>query len=396
VKALLCENVHPEGVRLLRQRGFEVETRDGALGEDDLAAALAGVDLLGIRSTTTVSRRVLEQATSLKAIGAFCIGTNQIDLDAATVAGVAVFNAPYSNTRSVVELAVAEIIALARHLTDQTAAMHAGVWHKSARGSHEVRGRTLGIVGYGSIGSQLSVMAEALGLQVYYFDLVDRLALGNARRCGSLDELLGAVETVSVHVDGRPENRGLFSDEQFARMRPRSLFLNLSRGHVVDDAALARHLTSGHLAGAALDVYPTEPKTNGEEFVSVLRGLPNVILTPHVGGSTEEAQEDIGTFVAGKLADYAEAGSTILSVNLPQVAPARTAGRRIVHLHANVPGVLAKVNTVLAEVGANIVAQTLATRGQVGYAVLDIDGAVGPEVLGALRALPETVRVEAR
>ncbi len=396
MKALLCENVHPEGVRLLRRRGFDVETRDGALREDELAAALAGVDLLGIRSTTNVTSRVLAQAPSLKAIGAFCIGTNQIDLDAATAAGVAVFNAPYSNTRSVVELAVAEIIALARHLTDQTAAMHAGVWHKSARGSHEVRGRTLGIVGYGSIGSQLSVMAESLGMQVYYVDLVDRLALGNARRCGSLEELLDAVETVSVHVDGRPENRGLFSDAQFARMRPRSLFLNLSRGHVVDDAALARHLTSGHLAGAALDVYPSEPKTNGQEFESPLRGLPNVILTPHVGGSTEEAQEDIGTFVAGKLADYADAGSTTLSVNLPQVAPARSAGRRIVHLHANVPGVLAKVNTVLAELGANIVAQTLATRGQVGYAVLDVDGVVGPDVLDALGALPETMRVEAR
>ena len=396
MRALLCENIHPEGARILRERGFEVETLTDALGEDDLIAALGGVDLLGIRSATNVTGRVLAAAPQLKAVGAFCIGTNQIDLDAATASGVAVFNAPYSNTRSVVELAIGEIIAMARHLTDHSAAMHAGVWNKSAKGSHEIRGRSLGIVGYGSIGSQLSVVAESLGMRVYFHDLVDRLALGNARRCGSLEELLATVETVTLHVDGRPGNRGFFGEEQFAAMRPRSLFLNLSRGFVVDVDALERHLRSGHLAGAALDVYPSEPKSNAEEFVSGLRGVPNVILTPHVGGSTEEAQVDIGAFVAGKLADYALGGGTILSVNLPEVQPAGVGERRIVHLHLNVPGVLAKVNTLLAGAGANIEAQTLATRGQVGYAVLDLDHPPTPDVLDALRALPETIRVETR
>nr|NLI50982.1 phosphoglycerate dehydrogenase [Propionibacterium sp.] len=396
MKALLLENIHPEGVRILRDRGFEVEVRDDALGEADLIEALRGVDVLGIRSTTQVTAAALRAAPRLQAIGAFCIGTNQIDLQAATAAGVAVFNAPYSNTRSVVELAVAEIIALARRLVDQSAFMHAGVWNKSARGSHEVRGRTLGIVGYGSIGSQLSVLAESLGMRVFFYDIVDRLALGNAVRCDSLEELLESVETVSVHVDGRPANRNLFGDAEFARMRPRSLFLNLSRGFVVDDEALARHLRSGHLAGAALDVFPSEPKANDEEFVSPLRGLPNVILTPHVGGSTLEAQANIGQFVAGKLAEFVASGTTVLSVNLPQVQAGPPGERRLLHLHANVPGVMATINRIVAEVGANVDAQQLATRGEVGYAVLDIDADASEDVLAALRAMPEAIRVELR
>lgn len=396
MKALLLENIHPEGVRVLRARGFEVETREGALAEGDLIAALAGVDLLGLRSTTHVTRRVIESAPQLKAIGAFCIGTNQIDLEAATAAGVAVFNAPYSNTRSVVELAIGEIIALARRLPDQTARMHAGVWRKSAEGSHEVRGRSLGIVGYGNIGSQLSVLAEALGMNVYFYDLVDKLALGNARRCDSLAELLGSVETVSLHVDGRAGNSRLFGDAEFAQMRPRSLLLNLSRGFVVDDEALARHLRSGHLAGAALDVYPSEPRTNAEEFSSPLRGLENVILTPHIGGSTQEAQENIGLFVAGKLADFARSGATTLSVNLPQLQVTHPQERRIVHVHANVPGVMATINRIVAEIGANVDAQQLATRGEIGYAVLDIDADASEDVLAALRSMPEAIRVELR
>ncbi len=396
MKALLLENIHPDGVRVLRERGFEVETRPDALGEAALIEALRDVDLLGIRSTTYVTAEVIRSAPRLRAIGAFCIGTNQIDVDAATAAGVAVFNAPYSNTRSVVELAVAEIIALARHLVDHTSQMHAGVWNKSARGSHEVRGRSLGIVGYGSIGAQLSVLAESLGMRVYFYDVVDKLALGNATRCGSLEELLDVAETVSLHVDGRPANRNLFGEAEFARMRPRSLFLNLSRGFVVDDEALARHLRSGHVAGAALDVFPTEPRTNDEGFASPLRGLPNVILTPHVGGSTQEAQANIGLFVAGKLADFVAAGATVLSVNLPAVQAAPPQERRILHLHANVPGVMATINRIVAEVGANVDAQQLATRGEVGYAVLDIDADASEDVLAALRAMPEAIRVELR
>ncbi len=394
MKALLLENIHPEGHRLLTDRGIEVETHVGALGEDDLIDALDGVDLLGIRSTTYVTPKVLAARPQVRAIGAFCIGTNQIALGEASARGVAVFNAPFSNTRSVVELVIAEIIALARHLTDNTADMHAGIWNKSAKGAHEIRGRTLGIVGYGNIGSQLSVVAESLGMRVLFYDTVDKLALGNARRVDSLAELLAEAETISLHVDGRPQNRGFFGEEQFAQMRPRSLFLNLSRGMVVDESALKRHLDSGHIAGAALDVFENEPKTNNEEFVSPLRGCRNVILTPHVGGSTEEAQKSIGRFVAGKLADFAENGATILSVNLPQVQATRPQGHRVMHLHRNVPGVLARVNTLLAEFGANIEGQTLATRGELGYVILDVAGDTDPQVFQALRDLPETIRVD--
>lgn len=394
MKVLLLENIHPVGVTLLRDRGYDVETRTGALNEDELIAALDGVALLGIRSATQVTRRVLESAPSLRAVGAFCIGTNQIALDAATEQGVAVFNAPYSNTRSVVELAIGEIISMARRLTDHNQRMHAGLWEKSAVGSHEVRGRTLGIVGYGNIGSQLSVVAEALGMHVYFYDAVDKLALGNAQRCGSLRELLGAAETITLHVDGRPTNRGIFGDEEFTAMRSRSLFLNLSRGFVVDSAALKRHLDSGHLAGAALDVYETEPRSNGQPFENPLRGTPNVILTPHIAGSTVEAQHNIGSFVAGKLADFAESGATVLSVNLPNVQAPIPVAHRIRHLHRNVPGVLAKLNTILADHGTNIDGQTLATRGETGYVVLDLVNAPNTGVVEALTALPETIRVD--
>ena len=396
MKALLLENIHPSGVRLLNDRGYEVETVSSALGEDDLIAALDGVDLLGIRSNTQLTKRVLDAAPGLRAVGAFCIGTNQIALDEATHRGIAVFNAPYSNTRSVVELAVGEIISMARHMTDHNARMHAGEWNKSAKGSHEIRGRSLGIVGYGNIGSQLSVVAESLGMRVLFYDIVDKLALGNARRMDSLEELLAEAETITLHVDGRAGNRGLWGEREFQMMRPRSLFLNLSRGFVVDTASLKRHLDSGHIAGAAIDVFETEPKKNGPYFESPLRGTPNVILTPHVAGSTEEAQENIGSFVAGKLADYAENGSTVLSVNLPAVAAQRPGARRIMHLHQNVPGVLAKINTIMAEHGTNIDGQTLATRGQVGYVVLDVSGELSDAVVEALTTMPEAIRVEVR
>jgi D-3-phosphoglycerate dehydrogenase len=305
-----------------------------------------------------------------------------------------VFNAPFSNTRSVVELVIAEIISLARHLTDKNALMHAGVWDKSAKGAHEVRGRTLGIVGYGNIGSQLSVVAESLGMRVYFYDVADKLALGNAHRCETLDELLGVAETVSLHVDGRPVNAGLFSAAEFAKMRPRSLFLNLCRGIVVDHEALREHLLSGHIAGAAVDVFPEEPKTAGDPFVSSLQGLPNVILTPHVGGSTEEAQQDIGRFVAGKLRDYAEVGNTTMSVNLPQVGTVDPGRRsRLLHVHRNVPGVLATVNGVLANFGVNIEGQILSTRGELGYVITDVGGELSPALIDKLESLPETVRL---
>ncbi len=394
VKVLLLENIHADGRDFLRGKGYQVETNTGALGEDELIEAIQGVHLLGIRSTTYITPRVLEAAPDLIAIGAFCIGTNQIDLPATTERGIAVFNAPYSNTRSVVELAIAEIISLARRLHEKSTDMHRGIWNKSAAGSHEVRGRTLGIVGYGNIGSQLSVVAEALGFKVIFFDIDDKLALGNAKRCSTLEELLAEADVVTLHVDGRPGNAGLFGEEQMSQMKPRALFLNLSRGIAVDTTALREHLESGHIAGAALDVFPVEPKRQGDPFESELRGIPNVILTPHVGGSTEEAQQDIGRFVASKLRSYAAFGSTSLSVNFPEMNLSADDSRtRLALVHQNAPGVLATINGLLGERGVNIEAQSLATRGQLGYVVTDVAEAVSADVLGELAALPETVRL---
>ncbi len=394
VRVLLLENIHTDGAEFLRGKGFQVETRDGALGEDDLIEAIQGVHLLGIRSTTYVTEKVLAAAPDLLAIGAFCIGTNQIDLAATTQRGVAVFNAPYSNTRSVVELAIAEIISLARRLHEKSTDMHAGVWNKSAAGSHEIRGRTLGIIGYGNIGSQLSVIAEALGLSVVFFDIDDKLALGNAKRCSTLEELLAVADVVTLHVDGRPGNAGLFGDDEMRQMKPRSLLLNLSRGIAVDTAALRRHIESGHIAGAAVDVFPIEPKRQGDAFESDLRGLKNVILTPHVGGSTEEAQQDIGRFVASKLRSYASFGGTSLSVNMPGInLPADTTKHRLALVHRNAPGVLARINGLLGEHGVNIEAQSLSTRGEIGYVLTDVAAEIGAEVLTELAKLPETVRL---
>jgi D-3-phosphoglycerate dehydrogenase len=388
VKVLLLENIHPAAVELLEDRGFEVELLAGSLGEDDLIAALAGVSMLGIRSNTNVTEKVLASAPELLAIGCFCIGTNQVDLAAAASRGVAVFNAPYSNTRSVVELVIAEIISLARRLPEKTQKMHDGVWDKSAKGSHEVRSRTLGIVGYGNIGTQLSNLAESMGMRVVFFDTADRPAHGNARRMRSLEELLAISDVVSLHIDGRPGNAGMFGAEQFAAMKPRAMFINASRGMVVDDLALRDHLLSGHIAGAALDVFPVEPKAQGDAFESVLRGLDNVILTPHVGGSTQEAQEEIGWFVSGKLASFALEGSTALSVNLPAVvAPALISGHRLGFLHRNVPGVLASVNALLAEEGDNVTGQLLSTRDEIGYVVTD---AAEPLSAGALDRLRDS------
>jgi D-3-phosphoglycerate dehydrogenase len=394
-KALLLENIHPVAASLLGRAGVEVTTRREALDEDDLIAALDGVELLGIRSKTQVTRAVVAARPELLAIGAFCIGTNQIALQAASRAGIAVFNAPYSNTRSVVELAVAEIIALTRRLTERDRSLHDGVWRKSAAGSHEVRGRTLGIVGYGNIGSQLSVLAESLGMTVVFYDVAEKLALGNARRVDSLDELLQIADVISLHVDGRSSNQGMIGPDEFAAMREGAVFINLSRGHVVELGALRQAVESGHLAGAAVDVFPAEPNASGDPFVSELRGLPNVILTPHVGGSTEEAQENIGRFVAGKLRDYWKTGSSSLSVNLPSLTLEGGArgDHRVAHLHRNIPGVLASINSALAGRGVNIVGQVLGTRDELGYAITDVGSPKDAESLEYLASLDETIRL---
>ncbi|MEN5073790.1 phosphoglycerate dehydrogenase [Isoptericola cucumis] len=396
LRALLLENVHPVAAQNLRDAGIEVVERSGALDENELIESLADVQILGIRSKTQVTRKVVENAPGLLAVGTFSIGTNQIDLAAAAAHGVAVFNAPYSNTRSVVELALAEIIALTRRLTVRDKALHDGVWDKTAEGAHEVRGRTLGIIGYGNIGSQLSVLAENLGMRVVFYDAAEKLALGNAHRVETLDELLAVADAVTIHVDGRPGNAGLFGADLFDRMKPGAIFLNLSRGFVVDVAALREHVLSGHLSGAAVDVFPTEPKKRGDGFASELRGLDNVILTPHVGGSTEEAQEAIGEFVSKKVRDYVQTGSTTLSVNLPNLQLEHTGVGRIMLLHRNVPGVLAAVNQVFADHGANIEAQMLATRGDLGYVVTDISDVTQRGASVKLQEMASTVRLRIR
>jgi D-3-phosphoglycerate dehydrogenase len=392
VKVLLLENIHSVAAEAFRDAGFEVDLRPGSMSGPELADALTGVSLLGIRSNTTITPEVLDAGKDLLAVGCFCIGTNQVDLPAAAERGVGVFNAPFSNTRSVVELVLGEIIALVRRLPEKNQRMHDGIWDKSARGSHEFRGRTLGIVGYGNIGTQLSNMAEAVGLRVIFYDTADRLAHGNARRVDSLEQLLAQADIVSLHVDGRPGNAGLFGAEQFAQMKPRSIFINASRGMVIDDQSLRENILSGHLAGAAIDVFPIEPKAQGDTFESPLRGLDNVILTPHVGGSTQEAQEEIGHFVAGKLLGFAGTGSTALSVNLPQVAPPPPPGAfRMGYLHTNTPGVLAGLNQCLLQAGVNVVGQALSTRGERGYVVTDTDDAIPEDALADLRRSPHTV-----
>jgi len=393
IKMLLLENIHPAAVERLEEEGYSVETLKGALDEDDLIAKIKGVHVLGIRSKTNVTERVLAEADRLLAIAAFCIGTNQIDLDAAAAKGVAVFNAPYSNTRSVVELAIGLTITLMRDVADKSAAMHLGKWNKSADGSRELRGKTLGIIGYGAIGSQLSVLAEALGMRVVFHDLSERLALGNARRMRSLEALLAEADVVTLHVDGRKENTNLIGPAEFQQMKPGTLFLNLSRGHVVNIGALSQAIQGGRIAGAALDVFPEEPRTNADPFESPLMGLKNVILTPHIGGSTEEAQEAIAEFAAERLLGYLNRGDTTFSVNLPNVQLAEvTGGHRILHIHRNQPGVMAELNRELAGAGLNILGQHLKTDERTGYVITDVDSDYDPVALKALKAVSGTLR----
>ncbi|MGC5626822.1 phosphoglycerate dehydrogenase [Georgenia sp. Z1344] len=394
-RALLLENPHSNADPVLRGAGLDIVRHPHAMSEDELDEALDGIEILGIRSQTQVTGRVLANHPQLLAVGAFSIGTNQIDTRAATRHGIAVFNAPFSNTRSVVELAVAEIIALTRRLTERDKSLHDGVWAKSAAGSHEVRGRTLGIVGYGNIGSQLSVIAEALGMHVIFYDTSEKLALGNARGTASLEELLAEADVVTLHVDGREGNAGMFGAAQFAAMKQGAAFLNLSRGFLVDYAALREHILDGSITGAAVDVFPDEPKSNGADFSSELRGLPNVILTPHVGGSTEEAQENIGHFVSGKLASYYRLGTTDLSVNLPRLTLETTGAtrHRLAYVHRNTPGVLALVNQTFAEAGANIEGQILGTSGETGYVITDISSEIPVAALSAMQSMEDTIRL---
>jgi len=392
IKVLLLENPDARAAELFRQEGYQVELVPGALDEDELIQRIEGVSILGIRSKTHVTARVLAAANRLIAIGAFCIGTNQIDLPEAMRRGVAVFNAPFSNTRSVVEMTLAELIVLARRIPEKNPKMHQGEWDKSAKGAFEVRGKTLGIIGYGNIGAQLSVVAEALGLKVLYYDIAEKLQLGNAVKVSSLEELLPQADIVTLHIDGRPENQDFFGAQHFALMKPGALFINNARGHVVDVPALAEALRSGRLGGAAIDVFPEEPKTNQEIFESELRGLPNVLLTPHIGGSTAEAQRNIAEFVPERIMQYINTGNTQQSVNFPNILLPSQQAHRLIHIHANVPGVLARINNVLAAHHVNILGQYLKTNELVGYVITDIDKAYDQHVIQALREVEHTIK----
>jgi len=392
MKVLLLENIHPDAGDAFAAAGFEVERIPHSPARKVLAQGLPGVSVLGIRSKTRVAADLLDRSPELQAVGAFCIGTDQIDLEACNRRGVAVFNAPYSNTRSVVELALGEMILLLRGVFDRSVDLHKGVWGKSSEGFHEIRGKKLGIVGYGNIGSQLSVLAEVMGMEVYYNDLDEKLTLGNARKC-ALEELLRVADIVTVHVDGRESNRGLFGEREFASMKDGAVFLNLSRGFVADVDALARTLRSGKLRGAAVDVFPEEPKSNKEPFSSPLQGIPNVILSPHIGGSTEEAQQGIGGFVAGRILEYLSTGSTGTSVNFPVLQPSTTPERhRFAHVHENIPGMLAKINDLFARHGVNIAGQRLETRGALGYALIDVVAGCDLGIVEGLRRIPHTIR----
>ncbi len=393
LKVLLLENIHPDAVRAFREEGYDVSTVKGALDEDDLIAALPGVHILGLRSKTNLTAKALEAADRLLAVGAFCIGTNQIDLKTCSQKGIAVFNAPYSNTRSVVEMVIGLIVMLTRNIPDKSQAMHKGQWDKSATGAHEVRGKTLGIIGYGAIGSQLSILAEAFGMRVIYYDLAEKLTLGNARRYRSLDALLAEADVVSLHVDGRSENTNLFGPAQFARLKDGAIFINLSRGHVVDIAALSKALSSGKVHGAAIDVFPEEPRTNDDPFASPLMGLKNLVLTPHIGGSTEEAQEAIAEFASERLLNFLNRGDTTFSVNMPHVQLSEVEGRhRFLHLHRNVPGVLANINAIMAKYDLNVLAQHLKTNETLGYVIVDVDRGYPKEALEELKAVGGTLK----
>ena len=392
IKILLLENIHPDALERLENDGYSVELVSTALGERELIEKIKGVHVLGIRSKTKVTAAVLEAADKLLVIGAFCIGTTQIDLDACKHKGVVVFNAPYSNTRSVVELALGQIIMLMRSTFQRSSEMHKGFWNKTAAGSREVRGKSLGIVGYGNIGKQLSVLAEGIGMKVYFYDLQDTLGLGNAERVTSLDDLLRISDVVSLHVDDNPQNRNLIGDRELSLCKDGAYIINLSRGFVMDIEALAKHLKAGKIAGAAVDVFPSEPKQNGS-YENPLIGLENVILPPHIGGSTIEAQRDIAGFVPKKIMGYINSGNTEDAVNFPNIRlPQQEDRHRFLHIHNNVPGVMAAINKILAQYELNLVGQYLSTDPDVGYVISDVSTAYNPEVVEALKNIPNTIR----
>lgn len=394
IRFLLLEGVHPSAIRCLETQGYtniDVETR--ALTEDELLERVGDYHFIGIRSRSQLSEKVLAAASRLNAIGCFCIGTNQVDTEAARKLGIPVFNAPFSNTRSVAELVFAEMIMLLRQIPAKNMACHRGEWLKSAKGSHEARGKTLGIIGYGHIGTQLGILAEQLGMRVMFYDIQNKLSLGNAIPAASLSSLLQESDIVSLHVPETAQTKNMIGARELAEMKAGAALINASRGTVVDIDALAESLNSGHLSGAAVDVFPVEPKGADDEFISALRGIDSVILTPHIGGSTQEAQENIGTEVAQKLALYSDNGSTVSAVNFPEVSlPVQQRVSRLLHIHHNKPGVMRQINRIFAELEINIAGQYLQTDSEIGYVVMDIDTDQAEAVLERMKEIPETIR----
>ncbi len=393
IQVLLLENIHPKATEIFKQEGYNIEFIKGALDEDELAEKIKNVHILGIRSKTKVTKKVLENANKLMTIGAFCIGTTQIDLDACAEKGIVAFNAPYSNTRSVVELALGEMIMLMRNVPDKSQNLHQGIWDKSSSNSFEIRGKTLGLIGYGNIGSQFSVLAESLGMKVIFYEVVERLALGNATPCKTLEELLHKSDVISLHVDDRKSNYSLIGKQQFAQMKDGVIFINLSRGFVVEIDALVEAIQNKKVRGCAVDVFPYEPKTNDEMFESKLRNLPNTILTPHIGGSTEEAQENIANFVPTRIINFINKGDTFGSVNYPNLQlPEQNNSHRLIHVHKNTAGILAQINQALAKHEINILGQYLKTNEQIGYVITDINQKYDKGIIETLKNIPNTIK----
>ena len=395
IKILLLEGVHPASLKLFKDHGYtDIETISAALSDADLKKKISQVHLLGIRSKTQLTKEIIAAGSRLLGIGAFCIGTNQIDMNAAIENGIAVFNSPFSNTRSVAELVIAHCINLMRRVIEKNEAAHRGEWLKEASGSFEVRGKTLGIVGYGHIGSQVSVLAENMGMKVIFYDVEPKLSLGNASSVKTLDELLKQSDIVTLHVPGLTTTKNLINDQRLAKMKKGACLINYSRGDVVDIPAVKKSIESGKLGGFAVDVFPSEPKSNKDPFVSPLQGLSNVILTPHIGGSTAEAQENIGIDVAGKLISFLETGSTTGSLSVPALSlPVQYDAHRLLHIHKNVPGVLGEINGKLSHLNVNILGQYLKTNNQIGYVVLDVDKKTSAKAMEELKKVKHTIRV---
>jgi len=394
INVLLLEKVDKVAFDLFKEEGYNVESLDGSLNEKDLIKKIKDVSILGIRSKTIISNKVIKSSNKLLAIGAFCIGTNQIKFESCNDSGIVIFNAPYSNTRSVVEIVIAQIINLMRKIVIKSNKMHSGVWRKDSLDSFEIRNKVIGIVGYGNIGSQLSVICEALGMKVLYYDILDKLSIGNAKKCKSLNELLKNSDIVSLHVDGKKSNTNLISDKEFSIMKEKSILVNYSRGNVVDIDSLIKNIKSKKLMGAALDVFPEEPSNNKEKFESKVKGIEEIILSPHIGGSTKEAQKNIGSYVPDKIIDFINSGNTSSSVNFPKLSlPEQSDSHRLIHIHKNEPGVMLEINKIISEYNINIKGQYLKTNEEIGYVITDIDSVYNKEVVKSLKNIPATIKL---